>query len=138
MLKPPGAAARRPAPVKVAGREKVAAKTNAEDSLSPNTRAAIKAAKEADAAEIMAPTLRRSTLQRVEEAEKERQQAEKSVSLQKLCKSGATHQVYRGNDTLTCPGSHAQRQATACCSAANGTVDTLSKRFDMFSPLCLL
>ena len=71
---------KKPAPVKVASKSKAVAKAAEDDSLSPSTRAAIKAAKEADASELAAPTLRRSTMQRVEEAEKERQQAEALVS----------------------------------------------------------
>lgn len=78
VLKPPGAAARKPPPLKLAGKSK--ASTGVVEPLSPSTKAAIKAAKEADAAELMAPTLRRSTMQRVEEAEKERQQAENMAS----------------------------------------------------------
>lgn len=79
-LKPPGGVGKKPAPIKVAGKAKAVAKAAEESSLSPSTRAAIKAAKDADAIELAAPTLRRSTMQRVEEAEKERQQAEKLVS----------------------------------------------------------
>ena len=71
---------KKPAPLKVAGKAKAVAKAAENESLSPTTRAAIKAVKEADAAELAAPTLRRSTMQRVEEAQKERQEAERLVS----------------------------------------------------------
>ena len=76
-LKPPGAAgARRPA----AARPKplpAAGPSPPEAPLSPGSRIALKAAKEAEAAELFeAPTLRRSTKQRVEEAEKVRQHME--------------------------------------------------------------
>ena len=71
----------------MASKAKAVAKAAEEDTLSPTTRAAIKAAKEADAAELAAPTLRRSTMQRVEEAEKERQEAEKLVSLAQVSTS---------------------------------------------------
>ena len=64
----------------MANKAKTVAKAAADDeSLSPTSRAAIRVAKEAEAAELAVPTLRRSTMQRVEEAEKERQQAEKLV-----------------------------------------------------------
>lgn len=79
MLKPPGAAARKLPPLKLAGREKAGKKVGEEEVISPNTRAAIKAAREAEAADFMAPTLRKSTMQRVEEAEKERAEAERLV-----------------------------------------------------------
>ena len=77
VLKPPGAAgARRP----VATRPKPlpgAGPSPPEAPLSPGARTALKAAKEAEAAELFeAPTLRRSTKQRVEEAEKVRQRME--------------------------------------------------------------
>ena len=74
VLKPPGAAgvrklaATRPKPSPAAGH------SPPEAPLSPGARIALKAAKEAEAAELFeAPTLRRSTKQRVEEAEKVRQ-----------------------------------------------------------------
>lgn len=80
-MKPPGGVGgRKPAAVKVAGHSKSEAKAiTHEPPLSPNTRAAIKAAKEADAAEFIAPTLRKSTMRRTEEAKKERQEAEMAV-----------------------------------------------------------
>lgn len=74
VLKPPGAATRRP----VQGRTKSAAAARpAGAPLSPGAQAAISAALAAEAAEqFQAPTLRKSTRQRVEEAEKERERAE--------------------------------------------------------------
>lgn len=78
VLKPPGAAARKLPPLKLPSRQ--AAGQSDQEVISPSTRAAIKAAKDADAAEFMAPTLRKSTMQRIEEAERERQEAERLVS----------------------------------------------------------
>lgn len=71
-LKPPGAAgaARRPPPVKTTPLSGDPATAKAP--MSPASKAALKAAKQAMAAEFQAPSLRKSTLQKVEEAEKER------------------------------------------------------------------
>lgn len=73
VLKPPGAAARRPPPV----RPRSAAKPAPASDFSPNTQRALKAARAADAAEAFkAPQLRKSTRQRVEDAERERERNE--------------------------------------------------------------
>ncbi|KAK9914991.1 hypothetical protein WJX75_003400 [Coccomyxa subellipsoidea] len=88
-LKPPGAATKKPTqqrrpPQPPAGAPSLHAAPGADleqpgSPMSPTTRAAVRAAQAdamAEAAQFQAPTLRRSTLVRVEEAQKERQRTE--------------------------------------------------------------
>ena len=95
-LKPPGAAAvKRPQPAPKKDAHEAAGPSSP---TSPGTRAAIKVAQLADAAEqVQAPQLRKSTRQRVEDAEKERVRIEQVGNNKRMSKTyvvqgkGAVH-----------------------------------------------